>query len=650
MQAAVTDAGPIARSKALDDSLARAHQLAVAQGHGAVALEHLLFALQDDPDGVAILETSGVQRDRLAADVSLYLGRLSDASPAERGTTAKTGTPQPGPDLLRILQLAAMAARQSQRRAIDGAIVLAAIIGDGKSPAAGMLKAQGLTFEAVIRALSQTAAPRTSELAAVPAQAALPAPLPQPSALDDDGAAHSPAARIARVPDAPSADDMLATARARVKKSEPQTLAIKSTGVVAQSQPRADQPTADASRSADAQRTLVAPSQPAAPPLAPPALQAPDVAPPVVPQHTPQAEAIVPPAAQAQPVAPPRAAQNPAPELSPAAGSPLAAPPVPAAVPDAAAARLPPALAELRRPSAGAPPPPPLAPHGAQRPPLPVQLPPTQREAPVAVPPGPGGLTQQRQQPAPAVAPQFSPPPQTRQGPPSAMMPPAALPPMPPAALPAAPPMMMQPLPQMQQHVQQPMQPQMQQQALSPSIALDVVSAAAGLPASMRLGAPMLVEVRIPRDQVDVPRRRGPHAIGRGQDTPIYRVVSVRLGTGGISGLAVEPRSPETIWIGMGRDFDAHEFVWQFVVTPTRAGRFAVTLSVSGRTVSPYGVTGDDTPQSETFAVVVKRAPGGRFKRLMVGLALVGLGAATAVVAGGPIMTFTKTMLMRLIK
>jgi ATP-dependent Clp protease ATP-binding subunit ClpA len=122
MQAAVADAGPIARSKALDDSLARAHQLAVAQGHGAVALEHLLFALQDDPDGVAILESSGIQRDRLAADVSSYLGRLSEATPAERAAMPKTGTPQPGPDLLRILQLAAMAARQSQRRAIDGAI------------------------------------------------------------------------------------------------------------------------------------------------------------------------------------------------------------------------------------------------------------------------------------------------------------------------------------------------------------------------------------------------------------------------------------------------------------------------------------------------------------------------------------------------
>lgn len=165
----------------------------------------------------------------------------------------------------------------------------------------------------------------------------------------------------------------------------------------------------------------------------------------------------------------------------------------------------------------------------------------------------------------------------------------------------------------------------------------------------MRMGTPVLVEVRIPRDQIDVPRRRGPHGVGAG-DAPIYRVVSVRLGTGGVSGLAIEPRSPETVWLGMGRDLDLHDFVWQFVVTPTRAGRFAVTLGVSGRTVSPFGVAGDGTPLTETFAVVVKRPPGGRFKRFMAGVTLFAIGAATMALAGGPLISAAKTLAARLLK
>ena len=54
-----------------------------------------------------------------------------------------------------MLQAAASAAQQSRRKQIDGAIVLAAIVGDGKSPAAGLLKALGMTFEEAIRALQR---------------------------------------------------------------------------------------------------------------------------------------------------------------------------------------------------------------------------------------------------------------------------------------------------------------------------------------------------------------------------------------------------------------------------------------------------------------------------------------------------------------
>ena len=69
----------------------------------------------------------------------------------------------------RILEAAAAAARGGRRREINGAIVLAAIIGDGKSAAAQILSALGLTFEGAIRALQSKPAP-------APEQRALPAP------------------------------------------------------------------------------------------------------------------------------------------------------------------------------------------------------------------------------------------------------------------------------------------------------------------------------------------------------------------------------------------------------------------------------------------------------------------------------------------
>src|SRR5436190_272312 len=97
----------IPMSPNLGQSLERAHRCARDQSHRLVTLEHLLLALTED------------------AEAAL------------------------------VLQAAASAAQQSRRKQIDGAIVLAAIVGDAKSPAAGLLKALGMTFEEAIRALQR---------------------------------------------------------------------------------------------------------------------------------------------------------------------------------------------------------------------------------------------------------------------------------------------------------------------------------------------------------------------------------------------------------------------------------------------------------------------------------------------------------------
>lgn len=173
----------IPMSQGLGATLARAAEYAQAQAHGEVALEHLLLALTEDDDAAQVLSASHVNTLLLKSDVSHFLGGLD-----VRHDGGDPGKISLAVDLKRILEAAAAAASQGRRREINGAIVLAAIVGDGRSSAAHMLRAQGLTFEEAIKALQRALAP--------------PAAMAPPAAI--------PSAK-------PDAEDILATARARVQ-------------------------------------------------------------------------------------------------------------------------------------------------------------------------------------------------------------------------------------------------------------------------------------------------------------------------------------------------------------------------------------------------------------------------------------------------
>jgi ATP-dependent Clp protease ATP-binding subunit ClpA len=121
----------IPMSTHLGQSLERAHRFAREQSHKAVTLEHLLLALTEDAEAALILQSANIELGRLSTEVSGYLGRLPEDMRGD-GVTE----PRPDAELLRVLQAAASAAKQSRRRQIDGAIVLAAVVGDGKTPAA----------------------------------------------------------------------------------------------------------------------------------------------------------------------------------------------------------------------------------------------------------------------------------------------------------------------------------------------------------------------------------------------------------------------------------------------------------------------------------------------------------------------------------
>jgi len=189
----------IPMSQGLGATLTRAADYAQAQAHHEVALEHLLLALTEDDDAAQVLAASHVNLALLKADVSLYLGGLD-----VRQDGANVAKISLAGDLKRILEAAAAAASQGRRREINGAIVLAAIVGDGRSSAAHMLRAQGLTFEEAIKALQRALAAQPPSAAPAPAAAAV--VLPHAMGQGEDYA-HSK----------PDAEDILATARARVQ-------------------------------------------------------------------------------------------------------------------------------------------------------------------------------------------------------------------------------------------------------------------------------------------------------------------------------------------------------------------------------------------------------------------------------------------------
>lgn len=179
----------IPMTPALAATLARTTGYAAAQGHRSVTLEHLLLALTEDEDAQAVFSACNIDLGNLRNDIANYLGQLGDRAPA-----GEPVNPTPAPELTRILEYAASAARQGRRSFVDGAITLAALIGEGQSMAASFLRAQGLTFDAAVRVLQQQT--RTQ----APAAAA---------------PAHNTVAP-------PSTEEILATARERVAASRGQ--------------------------------------------------------------------------------------------------------------------------------------------------------------------------------------------------------------------------------------------------------------------------------------------------------------------------------------------------------------------------------------------------------------------------------------------
>ncbi|CAK0763022.1 ATP-dependent Clp protease ATP-binding subunit ClpA [Azospirillaceae bacterium] len=131
-------------SRQLEQSLHRALVLAGTRQHEYATLEHLLLALTEDEDAVAVLRACSVDIERLRGDLTGYLDQeLSNLVVDHR-------EPSPTAGFQRVIQRAAIHVQSSGREEVTGANVLVAMFSERESHAVFYLQEQDMTrFDAV---------------------------------------------------------------------------------------------------------------------------------------------------------------------------------------------------------------------------------------------------------------------------------------------------------------------------------------------------------------------------------------------------------------------------------------------------------------------------------------------------------------------
>ena len=615
-------------SQNLRGSLQRAMGYAAEQSHRHVTLEHLLLALADDREATVILEVSAVDVAALLTDVSDFLGRLEDRDENPSGQQ-----PAIGDDISHIIQSASAAAQKSQRREIGSALVLAAIVGDGRSPSAQMLRNHGLTFENAIKALRQANAasrPPPSQPAAdaarQPSPATIPVAAPMVNAIEQQAAPRQPSLQNVQ-----AAHDIIATARERIAAAR---------GTVAAAEALAKAPphtTAPLSAQADPQAL----DQPAAPSAVGPAhavLNEPrDIQEPATPRHPARASELDPgPGADAQgrpaksPVNPrqdTRTPQTPPVKQQPARPAPRHV----AAQGPTLSERLPPReVIESHPGHAGRQPNRHPAHHqiGAQHADQPVlRSPPTERTHPPAHGAGPprGPVPRPAEQPVP-IQPQTAhqtahparPPTRNPYAPPND--PAQLVPPSQPGRRPDAYPhtaRARQPAPgapatrdanlpaypfAQQQHPHRQLQPgeppRPQVRPIEPEKLVE------GIPRRMRVGLPATVEVRTPRAGLEA-WSGGMQGHHNRDDQIITKAMAMCLSAPD-HGFTIELASPETQWSAGAGPLSDDVVSWRWIVTPVRSGRHRLQLSASTRVVARDGLAAARPLPEQTIIVRVR--------------------------------------------
>ncbi|MEO1193774.1 MAG: ATP-dependent Clp protease ATP-binding subunit ClpA [Pseudomonadota bacterium] len=127
-------------SNTLEQTLHRALGYANERRHEYATLEHLLLALSEDQDAVAVLKACGVEMERLRSQLIDYIDNdLSNL------ISRSAGDAKPTAGFQRVLQRAAIHVQSSGREEVTGANVLVALFSERESHAVYFLQEQEMS-------------------------------------------------------------------------------------------------------------------------------------------------------------------------------------------------------------------------------------------------------------------------------------------------------------------------------------------------------------------------------------------------------------------------------------------------------------------------------------------------------------------------
>ena len=127
-------------SSKLEKTLHRALALATERRHEFATLEHLLLALTEDDDGVAVMNACTVNIDDLRRELEDHMEQeLSDL------VLERFEEPRPTAGFQRVVQRALIHVQSSGREEVNGANVLVAIFAERESHAVYFLQKQNMT-------------------------------------------------------------------------------------------------------------------------------------------------------------------------------------------------------------------------------------------------------------------------------------------------------------------------------------------------------------------------------------------------------------------------------------------------------------------------------------------------------------------------
>ena len=127
-------------SAELEKTLHRALALATERKHNLATLEHLLLALCEDTDAVAVLKACGVDVAKLSTDLTAFIDNELNSLVGEDDEDAAPTT-----GFQRVLQRAVLHVQSSGRGEATGANLLAALFTERESHAVYFLQDQGMT-------------------------------------------------------------------------------------------------------------------------------------------------------------------------------------------------------------------------------------------------------------------------------------------------------------------------------------------------------------------------------------------------------------------------------------------------------------------------------------------------------------------------